>query len=174
MKSREYILLAVGAVLIILFVAVNVLPHAGVFINGVDTGSMSPGLDEGSLAIAKKVDPASLKVGDVIVFRSPTAGQNDIYRRITAIASTNPRAFTTKGDNLTAPDPNAVPAGNVVGVVTFSMPALGFVPQFLKTSIGLAICLILPCLVILAITARSLWHEIIRVVKERISKEDEE
>lgn len=174
MKFREYLLLAVGAVLIILFVAVNVLPHIGVFINGVDTGSMSPGLDQGSLAIAQKVDPATLNVGDIIVFRSPTAGQNDIYRRITAIASNNPLAFTTKGDNLTTPDTNAVPAGNVVGIVTFHMPALGFLPQFLKTSIGLAICLILPCLVIAAIVVRSLWQEIIKVVKERIGREDQE
>jgi signal peptidase len=53
-------------------------------------------------------------------------------------------AFETMGDANEGPDPGLVPAGNLVGVVTLTIPWIGYVIQFAGTRAGFVALVLLP------------------------------
>jgi signal peptidase I len=87
----------------------------------VEGPSMAPTLRVGDAVLWVEVDnKAELKVGDIIIFKHPTlAGVDNVAHRIVEIVPANGDIlkFRTKGDNLSAPDQQPVPEGNVHGLV---------------------------------------------------------
>jgi signal peptidase I len=89
------------------------------------TGSMAPDLPVGSVVLVRKVDPASLRPGDVATYQQAD-GPNLITHRIVAIdKTTTPISFTFRGDRNPVPDPQPVPASAIRGKVWFDVPYLG-------------------------------------------------
>lgn len=83
----------------------------------VSTGSMEPTYPVGSCIVAKKVDPSTLKVGDVICFYSSDPaimGQPNTHR----IVEVNGTTFTTRGDANNKDDDAKVEAVNIIGKIT--------------------------------------------------------
>lgn len=69
------------------------------------SGSMSPSLEKGSLAIVVKKDIVKLEKGEITVFQAPNKGKNLIAHRIHKINEENDKLlFRTKGDANTSPD----------------------------------------------------------------------
>lgn len=94
------------------------------------TGSMEPDIPTGSLVIVQKADIASLKVGDVIMFRSddPTVPQNapvshEIIRMEQDLSGET--IFITKGTANLTEDTYPVYAENIIGIVSYSSVWLG-------------------------------------------------
>ena len=94
--------------------------HDGWLVQTVATGSMAPAMPSGSLIISRPVDPADVRVGDVIVFRSPTGatvsgGADGAFEATEAMLITHrvvrvddrdgEPAFRTKGDGNDEVDP---------------------------------------------------------------------
>lgn len=75
--------------------------------------SMNPTLSDKDLLEVVPCPDASLRVGDVIVFRSPDQGALVVHR----VLSIRPSAMTTQGDNNSLPDPWPVTRDSVVGRV---------------------------------------------------------
>ncbi len=105
----------------------------------------------GDLIYVKKVDPATIKEGDVITFiinEDLVVGTHRVVR----VDSENQR-FYTKGDANEIEDQSPVHFNNVIGVPKFSIPKLGYVSDFVQnppgTYITIAVGIILIIIVFL-------------------------
>ncbi|MBL4937502.1 signal peptidase I [Clostridium sp. YIM B02515] len=96
------------------------------------SGSMQPTFNPGDLIIEKKVDPSSLKKGDVVTYMF--GGNFLSTHRIIEVNKDDKGkyAFKTKGDNNQTADENVIPENMIVGKYSFRIPFVGFVLQKLK------------------------------------------
>jgi signal peptidase len=126
----------------------------------VNGGSMEPAIRVGSVIIAKAVDPAKIKVGDIVSFRIPrsNAEQNQspaiATHRVVQISreriyrENGSLSFRTKGDANEEPDVQNISAGSLVGKVLIAIPYAGYLVKFAKTLWGFLILIIAPTLVL--------------------------
>jgi signal peptidase len=124
-------ILGVGAVLI-LTVAVPRL--AGAVPYTVLTGSMRPDIPEGSLVVVKPADPATIGVGQVVTYQLESGKSASVTHRVTEVsqAINGDRLFVTQGDANDVPDPDVVRAEQIVGVLWYELPYLGYVNQLIN------------------------------------------
>ena len=87
------------------------------------SSSMNPTYKVGDLVYAKKVKFSEVKVGDALVFK--TNGQTTVTHRVVKINKED-KSFTTRGDANNIEDGNPVYYTNIIGVVKFSIPKLGY------------------------------------------------
>lgn len=169
MKRVVEYLGSILAILLILAAAFTyVAPHLGWRVDIVVSGSMEPELKVGSLAITHPVDPEDIAVGDIITFnpRGVTLNENMVSHRVVNVNRNSPLYFETKGDANAQVDPFTVPARNLVGRVDFHTPYLGYVAQFLRTTLGFVLGLVLPGLVVIFMYIRSV-RQALRAEKEK-------
>lgn len=95
------------------------------------SGSMTPTMDPGDIAIVAKVPTDTIKPGDIIQYITPD--MTVIHRVIDIGGSENSKVFVTKGDANNAPD-DPVLQNQVLGKVVFTIPKLGWVSVYLKTA----------------------------------------
>lgn len=138
------VIIAVGGAL--------VLPKAfGYEIFAVKSGSMEPSYHVGSVVYVKQSKPEAVKIGDPISFYM--AGQDKVVatHRVVGI-NTQERAFKTKGDANEVEDMVPQSFDNLIGVVQFTIPLLGFVTMYVKTGEGIiVVCAILILIVLLSV-----------------------
>lgn len=111
------------------------------------TDSMLPEISSGDLIISQKIDPADVKVGDVISFFDPAGSGTSVvtHRVLEVITEDGTIQWKTKGDNNNAEDKALVPAENLVGIWTGTRIAgAGNVAMFLQTTPGLIVCVVCP------------------------------
>lgn len=127
----------------------NVANLAGFTPMTVLTDSMSPTFNSGDLIIIKKCDPATLQVGDIVTFHTIIENEYALNtHRIVEIRNENGAIrYVTKGDNNAIQDNHNIASGDIVGKYTGRVPYLGHVMQFLSSSIGFLIVIVLPLLV---------------------------
>ena len=108
--------------------------------------SMEPEYGVGDLLYVKKVDPNTIKEGDVITF----IVNEDLVvgtHRVVRVDAENQR-FYTKGDANKIPDAAPVHFNNLIGKPQFAIPKLGYVSDFVQNppgmyiTIGIAIILV--------------------------------
>ncbi len=99
------------------------------------SGSMEPNIPVGSLALSKKVDPAALETGDVIVFVDPARGTTPITHRVVS-NDTASGTIVTKGDANDRQDVNPATYDNVVGKVEVHVPHAGSFAAMLTSVLG--------------------------------------
>lgn len=115
----------------------------------VQSGSMVPVLRKGDLVSVIRVPDTQLKVGDIVTYKSPLNTKQTITHRIVGLPSTNNKhMFVTKGDANSSADP-LVPANKIIGKVNRSVPYAGYVIDFLRKPLGLALLIWIPALVII-------------------------
>lgn len=144
--------------------------------------------DAGDIVVSKNVDPAKLQEGDIIVYQSlnPDSYGKAVthkIRRLTTDAAGNP-GFITYGTTTGVDDGVIVTYNFVIGQYRFRIPKLGLFLQFLKTTPGYIVCILVPFLILIAIQAgntikafRSYKKEEMAEIqreKERIKAEREE
>ncbi|TKX53832.1 signal peptidase I [Halorubrum sp. SP3] len=108
------------------------------------TASMTPAIAPGDVVIIAERDPAAIAEGDVITFVRGTSDVPVTHRVIDVVDEASALAFETMGDANEGPDPGLVPAGNLVGVVTLTIPYIGYVIQFAGTRVGFVALVLLP------------------------------
>ncbi len=113
------------------------------------TDSMSPTFNHGDMILIKKCDPQTLQVGDIITFHTIIENEYALNtHRIVEINGSNAyRTFVTKGDNNAIQDQRRIDGSDVVGRYVGRVPYIGFVMQFLSSSVGFLIVIVLPLLV---------------------------
>lgn len=161
-------LMGLTFLVLIMLMAVFVLlaPKLGWRIDTVLSSSMTPYLKAGSLVVTRPVDTDDIKVGDIITFSSPIDGKI-LTHRVIGIEKTNQVLFQTRGDANEDTDPFLAPAKNVMGVICFHSPILGYVTQFIKSKVGLALLLFLPGLIIILIELRNIWQALSEMQVDR-------
>ncbi len=101
------------------------------------SGSMAPEYNIGDLIYVQEVDPATVKVNDVITFIL----NEDLViatHRVVRIDAEK-QHFYTKGDVNDTEDANPVHFKNLVGIPTFKIPKLGYVSDFVQNPPGMYI-----------------------------------
>lgn len=118
----------------------------------ITSGSMIPEYDVGSIVYVQKVEPDNLKVGDDISFYL----DDDVVatHRIRQIDKSN-RCVKTYGINNKDSygnqinDANSVGFDYIIGKVRFSLPVIGYVYLFVRTTTGKMIVLLVLAMIII-------------------------
>lgn len=104
--------------------------------------------DAGDLALVKEVEPSTLKEGDIIAYTSQNTsnfGETVTHkiRKLTTDASGNP-GFITYGTTTDTDDETVVTYEYVIGKYQTRIPKVGSFFQFLKTTPGYIVCILVP------------------------------
>ncbi len=164
-KAAWYLVFTVVFLFMTAAVLIYVAPHLGWQVNAVLSGSMEPELKVGSLIVTRPVEPETIVVGDIIIFRPVSVGENMIAHRVTSIGHSSSLYFETKGDANYKPDPFTVPAQNLVGKVCFHAASWGYFTEFLKTPFGFLFAVVIPGIIIIAMYVGSVWQALADVSK---------
>jgi signal peptidase len=130
----------------------NVPAVLGMRLYSVQTKSMEPTLMKGDLVISTAVkDPKTLKHDDIITYWTIIDGERVLNtHRIVEISNINGSlGFTTKGDNNTTNDSQYVHQRDVVGKYSFRLAGVGKVFDYLQTSKGFLLVVVIPVLIFL-------------------------
>lgn len=111
--------------------------------------------DAGDLALVKEVDPATLKEGDIIAYTSQNTenfGETVTHkiRSLTQDAQGEP-GFITYGTTTDTDDETIVTYPYVLGKYQTHIPKVGKFFQFLKTTPGYIVCILVPFIVLILI-----------------------
>lgn len=113
----------------------------------VRSDSMVPTFAAGDLIFIKKCDPATLEEGDIICFHTIIDNEYALNtHRIESIESVgDARSYTTIGDNNNGiTDQHVISDGDIVGKYVGHLAGFGKVMDFLSSSTGFLIVIILP------------------------------
>ncbi len=119
--------LLLAAAIALLVIAVLVPMAAGGRAYTVLTGSMSPALEPGSLAMVKPVDTEDIGVGSVITYQLESDKPEVVTHRVVTMGlrEDGSPVFRTKGDANATPDAAWVRPVQVVGSVWYAVPYVG-------------------------------------------------
>lgn len=115
----------------------------------VKSDSMAPTFRAGDLIFIKKCDTSTLKEGDVICFHTIIDNEYALNtHRIQKIEEVgNVRSYTTLGDNNKGiTDTHIISDGDIVGKYVGHLKNAGKVMDFLSSSVGFLIVIVLPML----------------------------
>ena len=119
------LILIVGTVFIVLYIA-GIEPYV------VETGSMRPKIQQGSISfINKHVEYGSIQEGDIIAFKTSTGDK--VTHRVIQITD---EGFETKGDANDASDGISTTPKNYMGKNILSIPKVGFFVKLIQTTRG--------------------------------------
>lgn len=111
--------------------------------------------DAGDLVLIKEVDPSTLQEGDIIAYTSQNSsnfGETVTHkiRRLATDAEGTP-GFVTYGTTTDTDDETLVTYPYVLGKYQTNIPKVGKFFQFLKTTPGYIVCILVPFLVLILI-----------------------
>jgi signal peptidase len=143
--SARWLRIVVAAVVVV--AAVPVVVFAVPQVVGADrslavvSGSMRPTVAPGDAVVVERVAPESIETGDVVTYRTRrgTDGEQQFvtHRVVRVLDRPDGLAFRTKGDANESPDPQPVPAADVVGRVVLVLPLVGHVVVFARSDVGM-------------------------------------
>lgn len=134
------------------------------------SGSMAPAYNVGDLIYVKEVDPATLKVGDVITL---VVNEELVVatHRVVRIDGEKQR-FYTKGDANETEDSSPVHFNNVIGIPQFAVPGLGYVSDFIQKPPGMYITIVAVALLVLLTFAPDLVKKKTAPVEDTVVQEE--
>lgn len=157
------VLILVFTIFVMIFTVVSVntvgKENASIFgykANKVLSDSMKDTFAVGDLEISKKVDPNTLKVGDVITFQSidPANYGAVVTHKIREITTYEGLpAFVTYGTTTGVNDAYPVPFENVLGQYKFRLPKMGYFFEFLCSPAGYFTIILIPFLLLISLQA---------------------
>lgn len=114
----------------------------------VQSQSMSPTFNEGDLIVIKACDTAKLVVGDIITFHTIINNEYALNtHRIESISENNGiRSYVTKGDNNAIADTHIIADNDIVGIYKFRLPSVGKLINFLSSTVGFLLVIVVPML----------------------------
>ncbi|ROR73357.1 signal peptidase I [Bogoriella caseilytica] len=114
------------------------------------TGSMSPAMEPGALAIVAPTEAQEIRIGDVVTYQPRPNDPAVVTHRVIGInVSATGTTFTTQGDANTRTDPHPVVPEQIRGTVAYAVPWMGHVNSSLNAGsrsslmVGAACALIL-------------------------------
>lgn len=107
----------------------------------------------GDLVLVKKVDPSTLQEGDIIAYTSQNTANYGAtvthkIRKLTTDANGEP-GFITYGTTTDTDDETVVTYPYVLGKYSSHIPKVGTFFQFLKTTPGYIVCILVPFLLLI-------------------------
>jgi signal peptidase I len=126
------------------------------------SGSMEPQIKAGDVIIDKRIDPKSVKIGDVITY---SAANNILitHRVINIQEKSGQLLFKTKGDANNVEDEKLVSQGDLVGTVVLRIPYGGYALRFLNSRLGLVLFILIPVFLLLTDQIKTILSELYKV-----------
>ncbi len=162
------ILVVIAAFLLYYFIANKIYAKKGeqfspaIGLYTIVSPSMEPNLRVYDVIVDKKVsNPSEIKVGDIITFISTSTiskGLTITHRVVALVETENGIEYKTKGDNNMSPDSTTVQFKNILGKVVVKIPQLGRIQQFLSTSSGWLLVVVIPAVLII-------FNDILKILK---------
>lgn len=124
------------------------------------SGSMEPNIHVYDVIISKRVDPTTLKAGDVITFHSNDTrfyGETVTHRIIEEVEP-DKGIYRTQGDANNVADEALTVGENIMGKVVMRIPQLGRVQSIIATKGGWFIIILIPCLCVIS-------YDILKIIK---------
>jgi len=152
------VLVAAVVILALLLVGARLF---GLQVFTVLSGSMEPAYPVGSLIYVKKVDPDTLRSGDVITFLmdEDTVATHRITEVIPDENDASVVRFRTKGDANDSEDGTLVHYKNVIGKPVFSIPRLGYVSSYIQHPPGIYIAVSIGAVLLMLVFLPDLFEE---------------
>ena len=156
----------------------NVPAVFGLRLYSVQTRSMEPTLMQGDLVISAAVkDCKELQKEDIITYWTVIDNKRvlNTHRIVSTKNVSGSVGFITKGDNNSTPDSHYVHESDVVGKYTAHIPGVGKVFDYLQTSEGFLLVVVVPVLIFLLYQLVQFFRVLFEYqnVKNRIKFEQE-
>ena len=141
----------------------------------VQSDSMSAtDFDAGDVVITKKVkDPSALKEGDIITFVSQdwaSFGKTVTHKiRKPTTDSLGRPGFVTYGTTTNTDDQTVVTYEYILGEYQGHIPNVGYLFQYIKTTPGYVLCVLLPFLLVILLQGVRLLRAFLRYRKEQLA-----
>lgn len=119
-----------AAVIVLLATAAGWL--SGMRLVLIKSGSMSPALLTGDIALSRSTPPSRIEPGDIVTFRHPTLRAAVTHRVVSTHTADGRVDVTTKGDANQVAEDWQVPATGRVGRIVFRIPGAGTVIRALS------------------------------------------
>ena len=129
--------LLIGLVVVTLVIARGVPAVVGGTTFVVGGGSMEPTIPLGSAVVAAPVAASDLAVGDIVSLRVGPRHAVFTHRIVRVVDRDGAVWLETKGDANTAADPSLVPATDVIGRVSLSVPLAGYLVRAIGSLQGI-------------------------------------
>ena len=142
-KLLQIISTILVALVVLLAVALVGVRLAGIRTFTVLSGSMEPTYHVGSLIYVKKVDPTTIRPGQVITFMldENTVATHRVVEVVPDEDDPSTLRFRTKGDANDAEDGSLVHYKNVIGTPVFTIPKLGYAANYIPHPPGLYVAI---------------------------------
>lgn len=134
------------------------------------TESMVPTINVNDVIVVKRAKKNTLTIGDIITFSS-----NNMYMKGLTVTHRvvgkkldvdGNYIYRTKGDNNSLEDTALVNLDNIYGKVIFKIPKMGYVRNFIASTFGFILSIVLP---VLLVVFYEIWR-IIRVLKKQYAE----
>ena len=142
-KLLQIISTILVALVVLLAVALVGVRLAGIRTFTVLSGSMEPTYHVGSLIYVKKVDPTTIRPGQVITFMldENTVATHRVVEVVPDEDDPSTLRFRTKGDANDTEDGSLVHYKNVIGTPVFAIPKLGYAANYIQHPPGLYVAI---------------------------------
>ncbi|MBP7875573.1 signal peptidase I [Candidatus Woesebacteria bacterium] len=122
----------------------------------VQSGSMEPSIMTGDLLLV--MPQPSYQLNDVVTFHDEQ--DRIVTHRIREIQpNNNSILFVTKGDANRAVDAQIIPPSAIIGKVVLTLPKLGFVADFSRSTLGVIVFIVIPGTIIVSDEFRVLFKK---------------
>jgi signal peptidase len=144
----------------------------------VQTDSMSDTFRAGDIVIVNEIDPTTLVAGDIITFISQNEDSfnETITHKIRSLTKdeNGEPAFVTYGTTTDSDDETVVTYPYILGKYSFHLPWIGRFFQFLKTTPGYIVCILVPFLLLMIYNGVVAIGAFRKYKKEEMQELDEE
>lgn len=129
------------------------------------TGSMRPHIHPGDMILIRRVNPQSIRTGDIITYRMD-GGMMITHRVIDLIYKDGKTQYRTRGDANNVEDAKPVAPEQIIGIYVFRIPYGGYITSLVRSPVGFTILFLFPVVLIIA-------GEIIKIRKALWNKKRE-
>jgi len=160
--------LLIGVVVVTLVIARGIPAVVGGTTFVVAGGSMEPTIPLGSAVVAAPVAASDLAVGDVVSLRVGPQHAVFTHRIVRVVDRDGAVWIQTKGDANTSADPSLVPATDVIGRVSLSVPLAGYLVRAIGSLQGILFTLAIGVLLLAgAWILESIEDDLVESVRRR-------
>jgi signal peptidase len=148
-RGLDLVLVALVVAVVLVGLASYLAPAVGGRALAIRSGSMVPAIGVGSLVIAVPVDPAAVRIGDVVTIGLPS-GVILTHRVEEIVQQDDRRMFRLRGDANPSPDPALVTQDQLRGRVDVVIPLLGYLAAMLSSPVGVVALLLIAATLVVA------------------------
>lgn len=121
------------------------------------SGSMEPTLHTGDIVVAKRIEPADVRIGDVVTYRAPKGRL--ITHRVRGMHRSGERfVFVTKGDANNSTERWTMQAGDELSRSVYRVPMAGHLLAKTGSREGKLALIVLPLLLLAAWEITRIWR----------------